>query len=83
MAKLTREQLQGAISAASRYAPGETAPQKEPLMRRLKMAALGKRYKTPAAKKMKKRKEELDASMPSYRTQHLKRQARERYGTKI
>ncbi len=83
MAKLTREQLQGAISAASRYAPGETAPQKEPLMRRLKMAAMGGLYKTKAAKRMKKKKKEIDKKMPSYRTQHLKRQARERYGTNI
>ena len=48
---------------ASRYAPGEgskTKSKKTPLRRKVKMAVMGKRYKTEAAKRSLKKRKQLE-----------------------
>jgi hypothetical protein len=60
--KMTEQEMRDAARTAVQYGytPGE-GTKKEPLRRRIAMGIKGKHYKTEAAKRILKKKKELDA----------------------
>lgn len=79
--KYTQEQLREAVGIAERYEPGAGAEPK----RKTHLQEAGRRLRMRKRRKADRKKlKQMDASeRESYRTRHLKRQAKERYGTDI